>query len=173
MSPRGRALAFVTLLTLAVWLTLSVANAPLRTPAAPLGIISLELAGSAERVEAILASWGPRQREAAAFGLGLDFLFLLLYPTALSLAAGLAAERLRARSPRASQWGKAVALSLPLAAVLDAVENAGLWRMMQLGPGGAWPVVVGGAAALKFALVAIGLAYILGALVWARAGRRA
>jgi hypothetical protein len=161
VTPRARAFTFVTLLTLAVWLTLSVDNAPLRTPAAPAGIVSLELAGTADRVAAVLHSWGPRPREVAAFGLGLDFPFLLLYPTALSLAAGLVAERIRARSIRVSLWGKAIALSVPGAAVLDAVENAGLWRMLQLGPRGAWPMVTMACATAKFALVAIGLAFVV------------
>lgn len=160
MTPRGRALALTLVLTAAVGVTLSVANAPLRTEAARAGIVSLELAGTTERARAVIDSWGPRQREAAAFGLGLDFLFLLLYPTAMSLAVGLAADRVALRRPRLALWGKVLALGLPVAAVLDAVENAALWRMLQLGPTDGWAIVAAGCAAAKFALVLLGLAYL-------------
>lgn len=169
MTPRGRAFVAVTALTLAVGVTLSVANAPLRTEAAPRGIISFELAGTAERASAIVASWGPRQREAAAFGLGLDFLFLLLYPVAISLAAGLVADRLAPRSLRAARLGKLLALLVPLAAVLDAIENALLWRTLQLGASTAGTAATASAAVLKFALVALGLVYVAGG--WLAAGR--
>lgn len=163
MSRRAQALVLVTLLALAVWLGLSVANAPLRNPAAPSGITSLALAGSADRAAQIIARWGPPQREAAAFSLGLDFLFLFLYPTALSLGVGLAAGRLVPRHPRLAQWGEALALALPLAAVFDAVENAAVWQMLQLGATDGRALVAATSATLKLALVTLGLAYLAAA----------
>lgn len=170
MSRRTQALVLVALLALAVWLGLSAANAPLRTPAAPRGVTSLALAGSASRAAEIIATWGPAQREAAAFGLGLDFLFLFLYPAALSLGVGLAADRLVPRHPRLMLWGKALALALPLAAVFDAVENAAVWRMLQLGATDGRALVAAASATLKLALVTLGLAYLVSAGVL---GRRA
>lgn len=158
---RGVAFIAALVLTLAVWLVLSVANAPLRTPAAPLGIVSLELAGTAEHAAAILASWGGPQREAAAFGLGLDFLFLFLYPITISLACRIVAARVATSWPRWSLIGTAVALAVPVSVVLDAVENAALWRVLVLGPAAPWPSIAAFAAYPKFALVAIGIGYAL------------
>lgn len=156
---RGVALIAITGLTVAVWLVLLVANAPLRTVAAPQGIVSLELAGTAERAGAILASWGPRQREAASFGLGLDFLFLFLYPIAISLACRLVAGRAALRYPRWSLVGHFLSLAVPLCIGLDAIENAALWRVLQLGPTGPWPAIAAACAIPKFALVLLGLGY--------------
>lgn len=161
MSRRAQALVLVTGLALAVWLGLGVTNAPLRTPAAPRGLTSLALAGSADRAAQIIASWGPAQREAAAFGLGLDFLFLFLYPAALSLGVGLAADRLVRSHPRLMLWGKALGLALPLAAVFDAVENAAVWQMLQLGATEGRALVAAGSATVKLALVTLGLAYLV------------
>lgn len=171
-SPRlGVAFGGVTALALAVWLVLVVAGGPLITSAAPRGIVSLELAGSAERAAAILASWGPPQREAAAFGLGLDFLFLLLYPVAISLACRLVALRIEPQRPRWARVGQAIALAVPLCVALDAVENAALWRMLQLGPTGPWPMISAICAAPKFGLILLGLSYALPTWAVARFAR--
>ena len=168
-SRQGVALLGVTGLAVAVWIVLTVANAPLRTGAAPQGIVSFELAATAERADAILASWGPRQREAASFGLGLDFLFLLLYPVAISLACRIVAGRIGPRYPRWALAGQVIALMVPLAVVLDAIENAALWRVLQLGSAGPWPMVAAVCAVPKFGLVLLGLGYALGTWGLARA----
>lgn len=151
-------------LTLAVWLVLSVASAPLKTAAAPFGIVSFELAGTVERAAAIVASWGPPQREAAAFGLGLDFLFLFLYPITISLACRITAARLTMSWPRLSLLGTALALVVPLCIALDAIENVALWRVLALGATSPWPAVAAIAAYPKFALVLVGIGYAL--LAW-------
>ncbi|MCL4529010.1 MAG: hypothetical protein M1282_06325, partial [Chloroflexi bacterium] len=45
-------------------------------PLAPNGIVSFELAGTLERVTTILSSWSTQAKLYAAFGLGLDYLFM-------------------------------------------------------------------------------------------------
>jgi len=169
-SRRGLALGITTVLALTVWLVLSVANAPLRNPVAPAGMISFEFARTAERAAAIIASWGPKEREAASFSLGLDFLFLALYPAAISLAVRIGAERLVARSPRWALTGMTLSIAVVLCVALDAIENAALWRMLQLGPTAGAALVASVAAALKFALVAVGFLYALASWALARAG---
>src|SRR5688572_9250587 len=81
----------------AVFIVLTIAlswiGSPLVTPAAPLGIVSFELAGTAARVEEILASWPEHARGAALFLQGLDYLYLLVYPVLLSLGCLAAARR--------------------------------------------------------------------------------
>lgn len=75
------------------------------------------------------ARWQADEREAALFGLGLDFLFLMIYPLFLSLLCGRAAVEwdLPAWLSRVSGLFAAVVL---LAAPLDALENIGLHRMI-------------------------------------------
>lgn len=164
MTRRGLAFAGVTAVTLAVWLLLSVANAPLRTAAAPLGIISFELAGSAARAAEMVASWGPRQREAASFSLGLDFLFLFLYPIAISLAVRITADRIAGTRPAWFRLGRSLSLMVPACIALDAIENVALWRILQLGATDGTAVLAAGAAIVKFGLVAAGIGFA--ALTW-------
>ena len=92
-------LRIVFLALLADTLLLSVvmgwAGQPLATPAAPNGIVSFELAGSAAASQAILDSWDARSQVHAAFIQGLDFLYLLVYAATFSLAGLYAAQVLQ------------------------------------------------------------------------------
>jgi hypothetical protein len=62
-------------LTAAFFAVFQVLDQPMRTPAAPAGIVSFELAGNTDKAGAMLASWNAGARLNAAFGLGFDFLF--------------------------------------------------------------------------------------------------
>ena len=170
---------FLPLLAMAgvLMVALTAINAPLATAAAPRGMVSFELAGSVAEVRRILASWDETARISAAFSLGLDYVFLALYPTTIALACLRAARpfaaggsRLAALAPLAVwlAWGQW------LAGLLDAIENAALYRVL-LGPvTEPWPAVARACALPKFALVLAGLFYAAaGAAVAlaARAGR--
>lgn len=111
---------------------------PLRTRTAPQGIVSLELAGNARRTSAILAEWRddhpgisledrmdtlvqavPKGKDELAQKLTmLDFVFLLAYPAALSMACVWLARR--------TPWpaaGVTLGWLIWPAALLDAIEN--------------------------------------------------
>ena len=62
----------LVLLTLAVMFAMRTLDAPLRTGAAPQGIVSFELAGRLDKTRAVLDSWTPRARIFAGISLGLD-----------------------------------------------------------------------------------------------------
>jgi hypothetical protein len=155
--------------TLIVMGGLSALDGPLRTSAAPQGMVSLELAGDGARAARILDSWGERGRRAAALSLGLDCLFLVLYATANALAclwAGrVLAPRALARLATPLAWGQWVA------GALDAVENVALAVVLVDGPAGPWPALARAAAAPKFALVAMGLLYAAAGAAIALAAR--
>jgi hypothetical protein len=70
-----------------------VLNIPLTTSAAPFGIVSHQLAWTPDKAQAILASWDTRASLFAAFGLGLDYLFMPSYALTGTLGALLAAGR--------------------------------------------------------------------------------
>lgn len=108
-------------LTLALFAVFNLLDQPVRTPAAPGGIVSFELARTPEAASAMLASWGESARLSLAFGLGLDFLFMPVYATALSLSILIAADR--RRGGVWSALGKALAWGAFLATGFDAVEN--------------------------------------------------
>jgi hypothetical protein len=171
---RRRAFRAVAALTLLVGAALGAGGAPLRTPAAPRGIVSFEFAASTAVAERILASWDERARVAAGLNLGLDYLFLVAYALAIGLGCARVADALRARAPRAAALGDGLAWGALAAGGLDAVENAALVALL-LGARAPLLAPLAAACALpKFALVAAGLVYTgAGAAAVALARRRA
>ena len=147
-------------LSLVLSVVLQRIDAGLKTAAAPLGIISFELAGA--RATHVLGSWGEAARRDALLLQGLDYAYLLSYSTALASGALLLGRRLSARRPRFAALAGVVAWLQTLAAVCDAIENLPLILMLRSGvadPAGA--SVSRSAAIGKFALVAVGFVYLL------------
>jgi hypothetical protein len=95
----------------------------------PGGWVALEFPAWTPASSSPTAGWTQEDRETALFGLGLDFLFLALYPLFLSLFCARAARHwhLPARLTQAAATGSGLAL---LAAPLDALENIGLFFMI-------------------------------------------
>jgi len=162
----GTLLAVLAVLGVVLSAALVRIGAPLVTDAAPSGIVSFEFAGSAAGARAILDSWTPLAREHAMLSLGLDYLYLAVYPAFISLACVWTARRIAPRT------GLALAWAVLLAAPLDAVENAALVWMLVQGPGDAAAAVAWACALPKFALVFAGLGYAAAGQVAARLFRR-
>lgn len=169
----GLVLALVlALLAASRWM--SALGAPLVNPTSPSGIIDFELAGTAARAAAILASWDAAAQQAARSQTLWDsVLFVPLYVVALSAWAAWCARRLPGR--RQACAGVALAWAMPLAGALDLVENAALWAQLAGGAGAGWAALAAACAAPKFAIVLATLAYALAgtAFVAGRAARRA
>jgi hypothetical protein len=159
-------------LTMAVMVTLNVTGMPLQTAAAPVGIVSFELAGNVSTAQTILASWDEAARIYAGFNLGLDYLFLVLYSTTIALAILWLADSLKLQG-----WSLALATWLAwgqwLAAALDAVENGALLVMLVGEAATPWPQVAFWTAVVKFALIALGLLYVVAALTARRLAHQA
>jgi hypothetical protein len=83
-------LVVLVISTLTLGVVLALIDQTLKTEVAPFGIISFELAGS--RAKDILISWSETARQQAFLSLGLDYLFLCVYPFALSLACHIGAN---------------------------------------------------------------------------------
>lgn len=163
-----RSLAFgvSALASLGLLLLLNLTGSPLITPEAPLGIVSYELAGSVEKANAILVSWDATAQRAAAFNLGLDYLFMLAYGLAFSLACWITGDALRARGWSLASLAKPLAMAAWAAAAFDAVENIALTRMLLSGATLApWPEMARLCALFKFALLFLGLMYVFYGLV--------
>ena len=97
--PGSQRTGILTVLVTATIIVLAILYAvgkPLKSLSAPCGIVSLQVAGNLEQSQKILASWDgleqqkhpahPTRRVYAAFNLGLDFLFLVLYSNTIALA---------------------------------------------------------------------------------------
>lgn len=140
---------------------MQVVGGPLQTAAAPAGIVSFEFAGTLERAQQMLASWGQEQQVRAGLSLGLDYLFLLLYSTAIALASFRVAAGWRPHRPLLATAGVWIGWGQWLAAALDAVENVALIALLLGSQSATWAPLAWGCAAAKFAIVGAGLLYVL------------
>jgi hypothetical protein len=146
---------FIAMVLFAIKLTSQ--GKPLRTSAAPNGILSYEFSWSRSQAELILRSWDSL-KDVAKQQLLLDFGFLIVYPLLLSLACAMLAE-----SPfnRMAVVGIFISWAVLAAGPLDAVENLALLRMLGLGPSGPLARLAGFSAGLKFLLVYSSFGYIV------------
>jgi hypothetical protein len=116
------------------------------------GIIAFELAGSASHAERIMSRWGHDGQRAARWSLWLDFGYMLTYGTLSCLLVDRA--RRRHGHPRALS-----AVVVP-AVVADAVEGVSLLKVLSGHdvPTHARRAQI--AALIKFAVLAVSLAYV-------------
>jgi hypothetical protein len=137
-------------------------NAPLITSAAPLGIVSHQLAWTVEKAKAILASWSGRPSLFAALGLGLDYLFIPSYAFTVGLGALLAAGRHRNMGVWLQKLGIYATYGVFAGAAFDILEN--ILQAQQLLNGNVTTpltVLTGIFASLKFGLLWFGILYLL------------
>jgi hypothetical protein len=96
---------------------------------------------------------------------------MLLYPAAISLGCIWAARALRASRWPLARLGAALGWGQWLAAAFDALENVALVRLLFGGLAGLWPQAAAACAALKFAIIFLGLVYAFLGLAVHLAGR--
>jgi hypothetical protein len=151
---------FLTLLvlTLLVGGALQYVNGPLKGAGA--GILCFEFAGSGQAAGQILAGWQKGAVLAhAGFSLGLDFLFIPLYSTTLAFACLRAGLWLGLRRWPLAGLGVPLAWGQWAAGLLDVVENVALAVQVFGSSSDGGAMVAFGCAAVKFALIALGLVY--------------
>lgn len=178
--PLFLALLFWTLILFAVFRVL---NNPLVTPVSPGGILSFELAGSVQRARMITNAW----KEAslllsavagqpnpdivnlpylyAAFGLGLDYLFMPSYALTIALGTLLAAGRHKGWF---LSFGAIAGYGAFAAALFDAVENYALWQILLGAVYSPYPQLAAFCATFKFVLILSGIVYSLIGWLWPR-----
>jgi len=163
--------------TLILFAVFRVLDVPLHTSAAPNGIVSFELAGTPFQAQAIIDSWHEmayllssvegepvpgfvsRAYAFAAFGLGIDYLFMPVYATALALCILLAAGKHKGWFATFGAW---LGWGAYAAAVFDAVENYALVRILLMNQvWSPYPEVAAFSATVKFGLLLLGLFYAL------------
>jgi hypothetical protein len=153
------------ILTILIMVVMNIIGSPLNTPEAPSGIVSFELAFSPARAQQMLSSWGSAAQLRAAFIQGLDFLFPLVYSTALGIGCILAAGVLRSRGRPLARLGAPLAWGLWLAAACDYIENIALVILLFGRVVSPIPEIAGVCAVIKFTLILVGIVYILYGLV--------
>ena len=131
-------------------------------------IVTLEFAGSADRVAEIFAEWGAHGRDLARLSLWLDFPFMAAYGAFLAVAALATRDFAVAHGRRAlAASGRLAPACAVGAALFDAAENV-LWLLLLGGRGGDLaPPVATACASIKFLLLALAIGYSL----WGLAAR--
>jgi hypothetical protein len=152
---------FFLVITILVMLGLNLTGAPMTTEAAPYGIVSVELAGSVSAAEKILESWDAVARERCAFNLGLDYLFMPVYATTISLGCAMASGALQRSNWPLGKFGASLGWLQFLAALLDAIENYALVAILFGGIASPWPQIAAWCAIPKFILIFMGIVYAI------------
>jgi len=158
----GRAAIGLLAATVVAFLILTMVDLPSRTPAAPLGQVSMQLTGTDAGATEIVNDW----RDAgvvpwARASVAVDFVFILLYGSTLAVLG----RRLSGRGWRVT--GALAALSGVTAATCDLVEGVFLWRLIQdPAVGLAGPVRV--IALTKFGLLFLSIAAVTIGMIAAR-----
>lgn len=154
------------LIVTAVLLTaLVLINQPLKTGPAHQGIVSFQLAGTAEHALAIVKSWGEEGLQWAKFSLWADFLFIPVYCfTLIMLTRHCNQDRPGIRERTAARWVHTLFLSAGLA---DVAGNVLLLNNLE-DPTDAISLAATISALVKFTALILGIA----GLVIIRAARR-
>lgn len=131
-----------------------ITGAPLRTNAAPSGIISFEFAGTLANAQAMVQSWGALGQVYAGLNLGFDFVFIITYVIAIGLGCVIVA-----RGGFLPSIGIVLAWAMIVAGLLDGIENYNLIQIL-LGAGQESNAVIALWCAIpKFAMVGLGLVH--------------
>lgn len=156
----GKTFIVLLILTLSLTCALTILGRPLKTAAAPLGILSFEFAGDLPTAISIIESWDDSARVFAGLNLGLDYLYLFAYPCSIGLGCLLVARRFRTMIAPA-QLGRFLAWAQIFAGLFDAIENYALIRLLTGSQHAAWPAIAYWCATPKFIFVLLGIAYVL------------
>ena len=158
---------FVTFLvpTLTLLAVFRILDKPLRTSAAPNGIVSFELAGSVGQASAITDEWGNTSHIFAAFGLGIDYLFMPIYALTLAFGTLLAAGR---HSGWLRSLGTVAGYGAFAAALFDSIENYALFQILLNRIHSPYPQLAYYCASIKFGLLLFGIVFALVGWLWPR-----
>jgi hypothetical protein len=125
------------------------------------GIIPFELAGTRERAQQIIDTWGGEGCAAARISLLLDYPFPATYAPLQALLCLASRDALASRRGTVlASIGGWLAWAQLAAALFDYVENTSLLLILS-GRDGRLPALARRAALVKFALSSAGLGYIL------------
>ncbi|HWT00930.1 MAG TPA: hypothetical protein VN256_11850 [Pyrinomonadaceae bacterium] len=140
-----------------------------KAPSRPM--IAFEMAGDADKAQEVLnksEDADPNARAKFKTALGWDFLFIFIYPLCGAVGCLLVIKYLLAHELPGVPPGFVLLALLPAAALLDAVENYSLLKVLRGPIENPWPQVARWCAIPKFAIVGLVLLYELyGVATWA------
>ncbi|MGH2959838.1 MAG: hypothetical protein ACRDKE_09550 [Solirubrobacterales bacterium] len=137
------------------------------------GVPKFEMVRTAEHAAQYMSEWGESGINAAKWALWMDFPFILLFASFLSLLMRAAADRCRdqgrailERIGRKTWWTPIVV------GCFDAIEDVGLLAILYGNTGSLAPAIATGFAIAKFTLLALVFAYLTAVLVATRLRRQ-
>lgn len=154
-------LIFSGIFTIIIFLTLGYIDKPLITEKAPNGIISFELAKNIDTSISIISSWDLNAKVNAGLSLGIDFLFLVVYAIFFAAACYLIAQKYINKNNWMYKTGLLFAKLQFVAALFDAIENIALIKLLLGSNNSLFPLIAYYFASIKFAIIVIGIIYII------------
>ncbi|MCF7823334.1 MAG: hypothetical protein K9N35_04105 [Candidatus Marinimicrobia bacterium] len=145
--------------TIVVIIGMQLTGGPLKTDAAPGGIVTFEIIGTLEGSLDIINSWQGQSMTWAGINMGLDFLFIVLYSLTLAMACRLIADKFV--HPLIKQSGIWLARAVFLAAMLDVIENIALIKLLTGSQSEFLPILARWCALPKFFLIILALIYVI------------
>lgn len=158
-------LIFTGLITILLFLILRYFGNPMITEIAPGGIISFELAKDIDKSITIISSWNLNAKVNAGLSLGIDFLFLVVYSIFFSSACYLVAQKFIRINTFLYKFGLLIAQLQFIAALFDAIENVALIKLLLGSQKEIYSLIAYYFASMKFAIIAIGIIYIIIGLI--------
>lgn len=158
-------LLFIALILMGVMITLDRHLTSFSSTPEKYGIVSLELARTPQKANAIIDSWGNNGKGIALFSLGLDYLFIAVYTATLWLFCRFFAHSLREKNEFLSKTGNFLSWLVILAGILDVIENQLLLIMLLSEPSDMATATAALAASGKFVLLLITGIYLFACIV--------
>ncbi|RBP53580.1 hypothetical protein [Arenicella xantha] len=137
---------------------LTVIDSGLRNSTTPHGIVSFELCAYTASCDAALIQWGTKGQALALLSLGLDYLFLFLYPGLIVIGLLLIAPRVPRNLFRLTMFAAWSCVAIGLA---DAIENYALIQIILSESGSRYGLLASISATIKFVLLGIALLWWL------------
>lgn len=159
--------AFIVFLAMFAVVQWWFSQSPLKTCTAPLGIISLQLAGTEDRAREIIESWAGQSYglQRVYNNLYVDFFYIIGYSTVLGLACLWARDVFAGQGEKGQQCSHAgwvLAWGQLAAGLFDTLENLATFKLLSEGvveqP---WPATIMAFALFKDALIITGIIYII------------
>ncbi len=148
------------LITLVLFVALSIINIPLRSEMAPNGILTFELAKELDKSISIIDSWNLNAKINAGISLGIDFLFLIAYSVFFATACYFTAQKYIYSNSFLYSFGIALAILQFIAALFDGIENVALIKLLLGTQSSVLSAIAFYFASIKFVLIGTGIIYI-------------
>jgi hypothetical protein len=152
---------FLFCLTIITIIGMQITGNPLKTEAAPGGIVSFELIGTLEGSQRIINSWKDDKIIYAGINMGLDFLFLSLYSITIALACLLVSARLPGHWIFFRRVGIWMAVAVIIAGLLDIFENIALIKLLLGSENEILPLFANWCAIPKFLIIILAIIYVI------------